>query len=98
MNDPIQRILIRFPNWVGDVVMAEPVIRILKSNIRRLVADRGCQLPHSAKTFIVAGDQSVDARMPHQNFGGVPAHRDDDARIRVIAFEDTDDRRAFIGY
>jgi len=33
MNDPIQRILIRFPNWVGDVVMAEPVIRILKSNL-----------------------------------------------------------------
>lgn len=32
MIDAPQKILIRFPNWVGDVVMAEPVVRIVKNN------------------------------------------------------------------
>ena len=32
MTDAPKRILIRFPNWVGDVVMAEPVVRIVKNN------------------------------------------------------------------
>lgn len=28
----IKKILVRFPNWVGDVVMAEPVIAVLREN------------------------------------------------------------------
>ena len=66
MNDPIQRILIRFPNWVGDVVMAEPVIRILKNNYpeaRLAVAVRR----YAAK--ILAGHPGIDRLIPCHDKG-----------------------------
>ncbi len=70
MSDPIQRILIRFPNWVGDVVMAEPVIRILKNNYpeaRIVVAVR----QYAAK--ILVGHPGIDRLIPCQDkgFGGM---------------------------
>jgi len=66
MSDPIQRILVRFPNWVGDVVMAEPVIRILKKNYpeaRIVVAVR----KYAAK--ILVGHPGIDRLIPCHDKG-----------------------------
>jgi heptosyltransferase-2 len=66
MSDPVQRILIRFPNWVGDVVMAEPVIRILKNNYpdaRISVAVR----KYAAK--ILVGHPDIDRLIPCSDKG-----------------------------
>ncbi len=66
MTDAPQRILIRFPNWVGDVVMAEPVIRILKSNYpeaRLAVAVRR----YAAK--ILVGHPGIDRLIPCHDKG-----------------------------
>lgn len=70
MTDAPQRILIRFPNWVGDVVMAEPVIRCLKQHYpeaRIAVALR----PYAAK--ILDGHPDVDNLIPcpDQSFSGI---------------------------
>ena len=66
MSDPVQRILIRFPNWVGDVVMAEPVIRVLKNkypDARISVAVR----KYAAK--ILVGHPGIDRLIPCQDKG-----------------------------
>jgi heptosyltransferase-2 len=66
MSDPVRSILIRFPNWVGDVVMAEPVIRILKGNYpeaRIVVAVR----QYAAK--ILAGHPGIDRLIPCHDKG-----------------------------
>ncbi len=70
MNDPVQRILVRFPNWVGDVVMAEPVIRLLKHHYpqaRLAVALR----EYAAK--ILVGHPEIDQLIPcdDKNLKGV---------------------------
>ena len=87
MNDPVQRILIRFPNWVGDVVMAEPVIRILKSNYpnaRIIVAVR----KYAAK--ILVGHPNIDRLIPcnDKNFGGMQqlasAIRDESPDLAIL--------------
>lgn len=70
MSTSVQRILIRFPNWVGDVVMAEPVVRILKQNYpeaRIAVAIRR----YAAK--ILVGHPAIDSLIPFddQNLGGM---------------------------
>jgi heptosyltransferase-2 len=66
MSDPFERILVRFPNWVGDVVMAEPVIRILKNNYpkaRLVVAVR----KYAAK--ILVGHPDIDRLIPFNDKG-----------------------------
>ena len=70
MTDYPRKILVRFPNWVGDVVMAEPVIRFLKQHYpesRLSVALR----PYAQK--ILDGHPDVDRLIPcpDKNFSGL---------------------------
>ena len=33
--EPFDRIVVRMPNWIGDVVMATPLVRTLRENLPR---------------------------------------------------------------
>ena len=87
MSYPVKRILVRFPNWVGDVVMAEPVVRILKSNYpeaRIVVAVR----KYAAK--ILVGHPDIDRLIPcnDKGFGGIQqqasAIRDESPDLAIL--------------
>jgi len=55
--EPFERILIRMPNWLGDVVMATPLVRTLRENLPRAHLALLCQ-PSGAK--LLEGLPGVD--------------------------------------
>ena len=70
---PFERILVRMPNWIGDVVMATPLVRTLRENLPRAHLALLVQ-PSGAK--VLEGLPGIDEIIPfhrrgeHHGFGG----------------------------
>ena len=69
------RVLVRMPNWLGDFVMAEPLIRLLYEHHER--AGTGNRITLAAPGRLL---ELVDGRFEEARRLAVPAHAPIDAR------------------